>query len=113
MDDTRSEQLRRVVRRVLMDVALVLAVLVLMRMLVGYFGSTAVAPVGRVFLSVTSPLVPPVAGGHSMPTPYGGQFSLDATAFIVILLFVEWVFAVALGRPRHEPKGSLSHRAEV
>jgi hypothetical protein len=93
-----------------MDAALVLAVLVLMRMLVGYFGTTSVAPAGHYFLAITSPLVPPVAGGHSMPTPYGGQFSLDATAVIVILLFVEWVFAAALGRSQPELKGSANDR---
>ena len=103
MDDTTRDRRRSTVQRVLMDSALVLAVLVLMRMLVGYFGSTAVAPVGRWFLTVTSPLVPPLAGGHLVPTPYGGQFSVDATAVIVILLLIEWAFAVGFGRPHAPP----------
>ena len=73
--------------RALMDVLLVLAVLVLVRLVVGFFGGVAASAPGAWYLTATRALVPPLAGAWSVRSPYGGVFSVDAGMVIVTLLF--------------------------
>jgi hypothetical protein len=82
----------------LMDAALVLAALVLIRLAVGFFGATTVHPMGHWYLEVTKHLVVPVVGDWAVRTPYGGVFSVDAGIVILGLLVAEW--ALALTRKR-------------
>ena len=89
--------------RAVMDVLVVLAVLVLLRMTIGFFGGVAASGPGAWYLSVTRALVPPIAGAWSVRSPYGGVFSVDAGMVIVILLFAEWLLSRAaaggVGKP--------------
>ena len=85
--------------RVFMDILLVLAVLVFVRLVVSFFGVLAVSNAGAWYLTATRALVPPIAGAWSIRSPYGGVFSVDAGIVIVGLLVAEWLFAVASARP--------------
>ena len=85
----------------LMDAALVLALLLLLRLAVGFFGVMTVHPAGHWYLAVTRPLAVPVVGGWAPRTPYGGVFSVDAGIVILGLLVVEW--ALATWRKRRFP----------
>ena len=85
--------------RILMDVLLVLAVLVLVRLVVAFFGVLAVSGPGAWYLGATRALVPPIAGAWSVRSPYGGVFSIDAGIVILVLLLAEWLFAMAARRP--------------
>ena len=96
--ERRTETDRRPLR-ILMDVLLVLAVLVLLRLVVGFFGTLAVSGAGAWYLAATRALVPPVAGAWSISSPYGGVFSVDAGIVIMVLLLAEWLFAAAAARP--------------
>ena len=82
----------------LMDVVLVLAVLLLVRLVIGFFSAAAITPAGAWYLQITSRLVPPVVGDRSVITPYGGVFSVDTGIVIFGLLFIEWVLASARRR---------------
>ena len=82
----------------LMDAALVLAALLLIRLAVAFFGVTTVHPIGRWYLEVTRRLVVPVVGDWAVRTPYGGVFGVDAGIVILGLLVVEW--ALGLTRKR-------------
>jgi hypothetical protein len=78
----------------LMDAALVLAVLLVIRLAIGFFGVTAVHPAGRWYLAITRPLAVPVVGDRAVRTPYGGVFGVDAGIVIFGLLLAEWALAV-------------------
>jgi hypothetical protein len=86
----------------LMDAALVLAVLLLIRLAIGFFGIMTVNPAGSWYLAVTRPLAVPVVGDWAVRTPYGGVFSVDAGIVILGLLVVEW--ALATMRRRRFPQ---------
>jgi hypothetical protein len=79
----------------LMDVVLVLAILLLLRLVTGFFQTLSVSQTGTWYLAVTSHLVPPVAGDWAVRSPYGGVFSVDTGIVIVFLLFTEWALAKA------------------
>jgi hypothetical protein len=82
-----------------MDVLLVLAILVAVRLTIGFFGPLAATTVGAWYLGVTHALVPPIAGAWAVRTPYGGVFSVDAGIVIVVLLVAEWLLATVAARP--------------
>jgi hypothetical protein len=82
----------------LMDVVLVLALLLLVRLLFGFFQVLAINQAGAWYLELTSRLVPPIAGDWAVRSPYGGVFSVDTGIVIVFLLLMEWVLARARKR---------------
>lgn len=90
---SEARSLGRTALTVLVDIALVVAVLLLVRLVVGFFGVTAVNPVGRWYLRLTAPLAVPVAGDWEVRTPYGGVFAVDAGILIIGALVVEWALA--------------------
>jgi hypothetical protein len=82
----------------LMDVVLVLAVLLLARLIIGFFQALAISQIGGWYLELTSRLVPPIAGGWAVRSPNSGVFSVDTGIVIVLLLIVEWLLARARRR---------------
>ena len=91
--------------RVVMDVLLVLAVLMFFRLVIGFFGVLAASPTGAWYLTITRGLVPSVAGGWVVRSPYGGVFSVDAAIVIVVLLAIEWLLAARSASPANGPAG--------
>ena len=81
--------------RALMDVLLVLVALIVLRMFIGFFGALAASIGGTTYLSLTRHLTFPILGSWSVPSPYGGVFSVDAAVLVVLLLGAEWLLAIA------------------
>ena len=80
-----------------MNALLVLAVLLLLRFVVEFFGALAASDAGRVLVALTDVLHVPL--GLTAPrTPYGGVFDSDAAVTILLLLFVEWLLSVVRAR---------------
>jgi len=86
--------------RLVSDVLLVLAVLVLLRLVVSFFGVLAVSGMGSWYLRLTGALVPPVAGVWVVRSPYGGVFSIDAAIVVAVLLLAEWLAAALSARAK-------------
>jgi hypothetical protein len=91
--------------RALMDVLVVLAVLLLVRVIVAYFGALAATRAGSWYLATTRALAPPVLGAWSMTSPYGGVFTVGAGIVIVVLLTAEWILAAASSRRAERRSG--------
>jgi hypothetical protein len=90
----------------LMDVVLVLAVLLLARLVVGFFQILMVNQAGAWYLELTSRLAPPIAGGWAVRSPYGGVFSVDTGMVIVVLVLIEWILARARKRLADDREGT-------
>lgn len=82
---------------ILMNVLLVAALLVTVRMVVQFFGSLAAQPWGSALMSITDTLVLPL-DFNLIKTPYGGGFDIAAAVTVVALLFLEWVLSVVRWR---------------
>ncbi len=93
-----TDQQARTVLTAVIDILLVMAVLLLLRLVVGFFSAAATTALGTWYLRVTDPLAPHVAGGWSVRTPYGGVFSVDTGIVIIGLLMLEWLIALLRGR---------------
>jgi len=91
--------------RVVMDVLLVLAVLIFMRLVLAFFGVLAASMTGAWYLTMTRALVPPIAGGWAVRSPYAGVFSVDAAIVVVVLLVAEWLLAVMADSGTKRPTG--------
>lgn len=78
---------------VIMNILVVIAVLVTIRMVVQFFGSLSGQPWGGAIVSISDIFVFPL-GLSEIKTPYGGVFEIAAALSIVILLGVEWVLSV-------------------
>lgn len=78
---------------VFMDILVVVAIALTLRLVVGFFGVMAQQEWGKTLLDVTRFLVVPF-GIESIETPYGGVFDVNATLTIVVLLFGEWLLSM-------------------
>lgn len=79
---------------VVMDILVAVAVVLVFRVVIEFFGALAVASWGKAVVSLTRPLVIPF-GIHPITTPYGGVFDVNASITVVVLLAVEWAVGVA------------------
>ncbi len=79
---------------VVMDLLVVVAVVVAIRIVVEFFGTLAAQAWGKSLLSVTRYLVLPL-GLAPIPTPYGGHFDVNAAATVLVLLAAEWALGIA------------------
>jgi hypothetical protein len=92
MSESGSSPLRTVLL-IIMDVIVVAAIAVLIRVVVEFFGTLASSAIGVQVLKITSFLVPNL-GFAPIKTPYGGVFDVNAVIVILILLGVEWVLSI-------------------
>ncbi len=87
----------RIVLTILMDLMIILAIAMTVRMVVVFFGVLASTQWGKVLVTLTDVVRLP-AGIRSIKTPYGGVFDVDAALTIGVLLFAEWLLSVARAR---------------
>lgn len=73
----------------IMNVVLALALVLLARVIVEFFGAIATAGPARTFVMIVEPLVLPFEL-TSPRTPYGGVFDTDAALTVVLLVLMEW-----------------------
>ncbi len=77
-----------------MNVLIVVAILLTLRLVVEFFGSLASQEWGRLVVDFTRYITIPL-GLTPIETPYGGVFDLDAVVTILGLLVVEWMLSIA------------------
>ena len=82
----------KVIVTIIMDLLIVCAVAVTVRIGVRFSGQFAAQHWGKVFVAYTSMLVIPF-GFHAIKTPYGGVFDVSAALMVVVYLLIEWVLA--------------------
>ena len=80
----------KVIVTIIMDLLIVCAVAVTVRIGVRFSGQFAAQHWGKVFVAYTSMLVIPF-GFHAIKTPYGGVFDVTAALTILVVLVVEWI----------------------
>jgi hypothetical protein len=74
---------------VVMDILWVVAVALVVRIVVAFFGTLATSDLGMKYLELSRYLVIPF-GVDAISTPYAGYFDIDATITVGLLLLVEW-----------------------
>lgn len=79
-----------------MDVLVVVAVVLVLHVVVEFFGALAMQPWGRTVVAATGHLVVPL-NVEAIGTPYGGAFDVDAGLTVLLLLAVEWALGAARG----------------
>jgi uncharacterized protein YggT (Ycf19 family) len=82
---------------IIMNVLIIVAVLITMRLAIEFFGQLAAQEWGRAIVAVTNPLVIPF-GFESIKTPYGGAFDVSAGLTILVVLVAEWILEGVRGR---------------
>jgi len=82
----------RVMMSIAMDVLIVCAIAVTLRIGVRFFGQFANQGWGRAVIGLTALVVLPF-GLHAVRTPYGGVFDVSAALTVAAYLVVEWVLA--------------------
>lgn len=92
-----SSNSSRTLLTVVMNVLILVAILLTVRLVVMFFGQIASLEWAKTYVSVTNLLVIPF-GIEAIKTPYGGVFDANAALTILLLLVVEWVLSLARGR---------------
>ena len=87
-----SDRPARVIVTIIMDVVIVCAIAVTVRIGVRFSGQFAAQDWGKAIVAFTSMLVIPF-GFHAIKTPYGGVFDASAALMVVVYLLVDWVLA--------------------
>lgn len=87
----------RTALNVVANLVLLLAIALIARVVIEFFGVLAATDLGRLFVGLTEYVTPPL-GVTSPRTPYGGVFDSDAAITAVALLLVEWVLTVVRWR---------------
>lgn len=84
----------RSILTVVMDLLIVVAVLLVLRVLVEFFGALQAQSWAEGYMKLTGPLVLPL-GLDPVENDYGGAFAVDASVSILVYLAAEWVVSVA------------------
>jgi hypothetical protein len=79
---------------IVMDVLVIAAVIVVLRVVVQFFGVLAAEAWGKSVVSATHFLVVPF-GIRPIVTPYGGIFDVTAALTVLVLLAAEWALGMA------------------
>jgi hypothetical protein len=82
----------RTIIMVFMDILIVVAVALTLRVVVMFFGQLASQSWGQAVIVLTQRLVIPF-GVAAIKTPYGGRFDVNAALTIFAVLAVEWVLS--------------------
>jgi uncharacterized protein YggT (Ycf19 family) len=77
---------------IVMDLFIVVAVALTIRLVVVFFGQLAAQGWGKVIVALTSPLLIPF-GVAAIKTPYGGAFYVATALTIVAVLLLEWMLS--------------------
>jgi hypothetical protein len=83
----------RLILTIVMDALWVWALILLVAVVVAFFGFLADSSLGHTFLGFASKLVLPL-GLKPVHTPYGGWLNVNAAATVLILLAAEWVLSM-------------------
>lgn len=84
----------RTLLTVIMDLLFVVALILVARIVIEFFGALAAQAWGKSVVSATSVLVIPF-GVEDIATPYGGAFNVSASLTVLVLLAIEWALGVA------------------
>lgn len=76
-----------------MDVLVAVVAVLVVHLVVGFFGTFAGAEWGAGVLALTRVIVVPL-GFERMPTPYGGVFDVNAAVMGLALIVGEWVLGL-------------------
>lgn len=87
----------RTVFTIIMDILVVVAIALTVRLVVMFFGQLAAQTWGEAVVALTNPLILPF-GVDAIKTPYGGAFDVNAALTIVVLLAAEWLLSVVRSR---------------
>jgi hypothetical protein len=79
---------------VVMDLLVVVAIILVLRVVVEFFGALTAAAWGKSTLAATRVLVVPWKV-KPVSTPYGGAFDIDASLTVLLLLAAEWALGIA------------------
>ncbi len=82
---------------VAMNILILVAVLLVVRIVVLFFGALAARSLGEALVAITDYLVIPF-GVEAIKTPYGGVFDIDAALTVGTLIVAEWALSVARNR---------------
>lgn len=88
-----SSRPARMLVTVIMDILVVVAVIVALRLVVEFFGVLSSADWGQAVLRITQLIVIPF-GIDPIVTPYAGVFSVDGVLTILVLLAAEWLLSI-------------------
>lgn len=78
---------------IVMDILVAAAVVLVVHLVVSFFGAASSHQLGKGVLGLTRLAVLPL-GIADVKTPYGGVFDLNATATVLLLLAAEWVLGL-------------------
>ncbi len=87
----------RIVLTILMDLLIIVAIALTVRMVVVFFGALSSTQWGKVISTLTDVVTLPL-GIAAIKTPYGGVFDVNAAVTIGALLLIEWVLSLARAR---------------
>ncbi len=82
----------RTLLTLLMNVLVIAAIALTVRLGVEFFGSVAAKGWAEAIVAITDPIVIPF-GFEPIKTPYGGIFDVDAAIMVALLLIAEWVLS--------------------
>jgi hypothetical protein len=82
---------------IIMNVLIFVAVLLVIRIVVLFFGALAAHSLSQALITVTEYLVIPF-GIEAIKTPYGGVFDVNAALTVATLIVAEWALSVARNR---------------
>jgi len=75
-----------------MNLIIAVAVALTLRLTVEFFGQLASQDWGKAVVAFTNPAMIPF-GFHSIKTPYGGIFDVNAAIMVALLLVAEWILS--------------------
>lgn len=87
----------RMLFTVAMNVLVVLAIALTVRLVVLFFGQLAAQGWAEAVVALTDPITLPL-GVDPIKTPYGGVFDVAAAVTIVVLLGAEWLLSILRSR---------------
>jgi len=87
----------RTVFTVIMDVLVVVAIAVTVRVVVLFFGTLAAQGWAEAIVAITDPVIIPF-GVDAIKTPYGGVFDVNAALTVAVVLVLEWLLSLFRSR---------------
>lgn len=84
----------RTILLILMDLLVALALFLVVRLVVLFFGVLAVTAWAKAIAKLSQPFVLPF-GVKAISTPYGGIFDINAALSIAAYLVIEWAVSIA------------------
>lgn len=87
----------RTVLTVAVDILIVIAIALVVRLLVLFFGQIAHQGWAQAYAALTAKLVLPL-GLSNVKTPYGGTFDVNTAVTVILVLVAEWVLSAVRDR---------------